>query len=568
MTVYRNGFLEGIDAATKLIGIYNGFRDRQTEQEWKQKEWDRRVKLDEREAEQWSQEHGLKKAQLEETIRTHKASEANANARLGLERSKFAYDVQKDKRQAEADALYLQSFTGGDSGITRKDISRFPLAIPGSFDGLGNIAAKVFNAQRPEGSSDNGVFGLLDDRQGNVLVGYVDNVDGQKRVHTDGQPIKREDAIKALKESGASESTIATLLGGEIPVEQPTEAQLNEGIDPTKLEQLQAQKAVNENAQYKNMFGYGVSPKNYDKMVAEERAAIDAKRKENADKFAKTQRDKVEQAHSFADDVTSTYANQRISNEVASTNSKRLQDLVSAYPHASKETRKLIQEEAEALQSGLARELTGRDLVKAYRQQKEVENAQNEGFLSGVKDQSKYRYDVRAENSGDLASSKDIEKYWKGISDGVAKNYGKNESFKKGAVEANAQLVHSYLNDKTGGISRAYINKPSARVQAMKLVKVMTDNNFEDPAAAHYFIQRHGNTGSNLSETEINAISQTFAKAREVTHQYNKQYNKRFTERDVTNILDSVTSIMAKENLGIEKFGSVLEEKLKEYKAR
>ncbi|MFC0949178.1 hypothetical protein ACFGW0_02025 [Pasteurella multocida] len=564
MAYQRNGFLEGIDAAGKLINIYHGIRDRQDAREWKQKEWDYKVGQDKK---TWDfkerQQNHLEKHQtatLAETSRHNRATESNSRSMTALHWAKHNNDLRREREQREAEEMYMTGIDGGDSGITSVDIDTVPFAIKGSFtSGLGNYAAQKFGLNTPEGASTNGLFGLLDDGKGNVVIGYLDNTGGKKRVHTVGDAMPKDQAIKMLKESGATDEHVNILMGNYTE-RKPTEADLTAGISYDKLNQLKAQQNErNANANFDPLSG-GVTNNGYDALIAREQANIDKQKQQNLENFNKKLGEDADLEAGVSRSLRQERIAQeeaRIASELDARNEARMDALKAAYPKASKDTKEKILEEIEAINwskqaggSGLTRGLSGQALVKEYRKSKQISDAQNKGLLSGITKESENQYTTKSEQSGNIAKAKDVDAFWKSITDGVGKNYD-TKSGLRGRVDENVSAVRSYLSDSVGALSNRDINSSDFRLQATKLVRVMTSNNFEDPAAAYFYMQRTAGGSSSIDEVEAQAISQAFAKARS----YGAKHRK--TNKYINEVLKTTTDIMAQGNLHISKFEEV-----------
>ncbi|MFC1158679.1 hypothetical protein ACFGXL_06665 [Pasteurella multocida] len=564
MAYQRNGFLEGIDAAGKLINIYHGIRDRQDAREWKQKEWDYKVGQDKK---TWDfkerQQNHLEKHQtatLAETSRHNRATESNSRSMTALHWAKHNNDLRREREQREAEEMYMTGIDGGDSGITSVDIDTVPFAIKGSFtSGLGNYAAQKFGLNTPEGASTNGLFGLLDDGKGNVVIGYLDNTGGKKRVHTVGDAMPKDQAIKMLKESGATDEHVNILMGNYTE-RKPTEADLTAGISYDKLNQLKAQQNErNANANFDPLSG-GVTNNGYDALIAREQANIDKQKQQNLENFNKKLKEDADLEAGVSRSLRQERIAQeeaRIASELDARNEARMDALKAAYPKASKDTKGKILEEIEAINwskqaggSGLTRGLSGQALVKEYRKSKQVSDAQNRGLLAGITQQNKDRHTADVERSGDLASSKEINEVREGLVKGVGSYYD-SKSGKRGQVDTVSHGVMSFVASEYGDFTKKVVNSHAFKNRASKLIKVMVDNNFEDPGAGYYFLQRHGGGSSSVDPTEITAISQAFAKARD----YGTKREK--TDKYMNEVLMTTTDIMAKGNLHISKFEEV-----------
>ncbi|MFC1025173.1 hypothetical protein ACFGXM_00755 [Pasteurella multocida] len=564
MAYQRNGFLEGIDAAGKLINIYHGIRDRQDAREWKQKEWDYKVGQDKK---TWDfkerQQNHLEKHQtatLAETSRHNRATESNSRSMTALHWAKHNNDLRREREQREAEEMYMTGIDGGDSGITSVDIDTVPFAIKGSFtSGLGNYAAQKFGLNTPEGASTNGLFGLLDDGKGNVVIGYLDNTGGKKRVHTVGDAMPKDQAIKMLKESGATDEHVNILMGNYTE-RKPTEADLTAGINYDKLNQLKAQQNErNANANFDPLSG-GVINNGYDALIAREQANIDKQKQQNLENFNK----KLEEDADLEAGVSRSLRQERIAQEEAriaseldARNEARMDALKAAYPKASKDTKGKILEEIEAINwskqsggSGLTRGLSGQALVKEYRKSKQVSDAQNKGLLSGIEARSKTQYSTGVEHSDDLAKSDDINKFIKSVGDDVGK-YFDSKSGKRGEASTNATKANAFVSSNYGGITNKLINSLEHKVQVTELTLAMTRLDTKDPATASYFLQRDGGGSSSVDPVELNAVKSVFDKAREygAKHEY--------SDREMNIILRVVTDKMVKEGISIHKFEDV-----------
>ncbi|MFC1136458.1 hypothetical protein ACFGZQ_03520 [Pasteurella multocida] len=564
MAYQRNGFLEGIDAAGKLINIYHGIRDRQDAREWKQKEWDYKVGQDKK---TWDfkerQQNHLEKHQtatLAETSRHNRATESNSRSMTALHWAKHNNDLRREREQREAEEMYMTGIDGGDSGITSVDIDTVPFAIKGSFtSGLGNYAAQKFGLNTPEGASTNGLFGLLDDGKGNVVIGYLDNTGGKKRVHTVGDAMPKDQAIKMLKESGATDEHVNILMGNYTE-RKPTEADLTAGISYDKLNQLKAQQNErNANANFDPLSG-GVTNNGYDALIAREQANIDKQKQQNLENFNK----KLEEDADLEAGVSRSLRQERIAQEEAriaseldARNEARMDALKAAYPKASKDTKGKILEEIEAINwskqsggSGLTRGLSGQALVKEYRKSKQVSDAQNKGLLSGIEARSKTQYSTGVEHSDDLAKSDDINKFIKSVGDDVGK-YFDSKSGKRGEASTNATKANAFVSSNYGGITNKLINSLEHKVQVTELTLAMTRLDTKDPATASYFLQRDGGGSSSVDPVELNAVKSVFDKAREygAKHEY--------SDREMNIILRVVTDKMVKEGISIHKFEDV-----------
>ncbi len=568
MAYQRNGFLEGIDAAGKLINIYHGIRDRQDAREWKQKEWDYKVGQDKKtwDFRERQQDHLEKHqaASLAETSRHNRATESNARSMTSLHWSKYNNDLRREREQQEAERLYVMGADGNDSGITPADIGTVPFAIKGSFtSGLGNYAAQKFGLNAPEGASTNGLFGLLDDGKGNVVIGYLDNTGGKKRVHTVGDAMPKDQAIKMLKESGATDEHISILMGN--PAEpKPTEADLTAGINYETLAKLKSDRDARLADPNMDDRARAWWTQRYKDSIDKEEANIEAQKQRNLEQFTKKQSEDDAKRDQFISEVNDSIKQERIAQEEAriaseldARNEARMDALKAAYPKASKDTKEKILEEIEAINwskqaggSGLTRGLSGQALVKEYRKSKQISDAQNKGLLSGITKESESQYTTRLEQSGNTAKAKDVDAFWKSVTDGVGKNYDTKSGLRGKAAE-NTSAVRSYLSDSVGSLSNRDINSPDFRLQATKLVRVMTSNNFEDPAAAYFYMQRTAGGSSSIDEVEAQAISQAFAKARS----YGAKHRK--TNKYMNEVLKTTTDIMAEGNLHISKFEEV-----------
>ncbi|MFC0914469.1 hypothetical protein ACFGWH_03490 [Pasteurella multocida] len=568
MAYQRNGFLEGIDAAGKLINIYHGIRDRQDAREWKQKEWDYKVGQDKK---TWDfkerQQNHLEKhqtASLAETSRHNRATESNSRSMTALHWSKHNNDLRREREQQEAERLYMTGIDGGDSGITPVDIDTVPFAIKGSFtSGLGNYAAQKFGLNTPEGASTNGVFGLLDDGKGNVVIGYLDNANGKKRVHTVGDAMPKDQAIKMLKESGATDEHINILMGN--PAEpKPTEADLTAGINYETLAKLKSDRDARLADPNMDDRARAWWAQRYKDSIDKEEANIEAQKQRNLEQFTKKQSESDAKQDQFISEVNDSIKQERIAQEEAriasdlnARNEARMDALKAAYPKASKDTKEKILEEIEAINwskqaggSGLTRGLSGQALVKEYRKSKQISDAQNRGLLAGITQQNKDRHTADVERSGDLASSKEINEVREGLVKGVGSYYD-SKSGKRGQVDTVSHGVMSFVASEYGDFTKKVVNSHAFKNRASKLIKVMVDNNFEDPGAGYYFLQRHGGGSSSVDPTEITAISQAFAKARD----YGTKREK--TDKYMNEVLMTTTDIMAKGNLHISKFEEV-----------
>ncbi|HHE3643440.1 hypothetical protein ACFGZ6_00755 [Pasteurella multocida] len=568
MAYQRNGFLEGIDAAGKLINIYHGFEDRKDQREWRQKQWDYQVGRDKVKDAQWNTTHefNVRKQDYQEkhqdrvfgeTVRRNKATEGLAWANHGLARAKYNDDLRREREQREAEEMYMTGIDGGDSGITSVDIDTVPFAIKGSFtSGLGNYAAQKFGLNTPEGASTNGVFGLLDDGKGNVVIGYLDNANGKKRVHTVGDAMPKDQAVKMLKESGATDEHVNILMGNYTE-RKPTEADLTAGINYDKLNQLKAQQNErNANANFDPLSG-GVTNNGYDALIAREQANIDKQKQQNLENFNK----KLEEDADLEAGVSRSLRQERIAQEEARVatevdrrNLARLDTLKAAYPKASKDVKEKILEEVEAINwsrgKSLTSGLTGAALVKEYKNHKKVEEAQSKGLLSGITDAAKNEYKTGVEGSNARASASDIEKVRVALAKAVGGNYD-SKSGRKGQADINSMRAMEYVANKSGGFTQKLINSHGFKAQASTLIKTMTDNNFEDPAAGYFFLQRHGVNSADVDPTELQAISQAFANAR--SHIAGGD----FSVAEVDEILRTTTDIMAQRKLDISKFNEV-----------
>ncbi|UDW84630.1 hypothetical protein K7G91_000917 [Pasteurella canis] len=561
MAYQRNGFLEGIDAAAKMVNIYHGIRDRQDAREWKQKEWDYKVDQDKKvwDFKDRQQDHIEKHqtASLNETIRAHRANEGIAAGHLNLARTKYNDALRREKEQREAEEMYMAGIDGGDSGITSVDIDTVPFAIKGSFtSGLGNYAAQKFGLNAPEGASTNGVFGLLDDGKGNVVIGYLDNANGKKRVHTVGDAMPKDQAVKMLKESGATDEHVNVLMGNYTE-RKPTEADLTTGINYDKLNQLKAQQSErNANANFDPLSG-GVINNGYDALIAREQANIDKQKQQNLENFNK----KLKEDADLEAGVSRSLNQERIAREEArlaselnARNEARMDALKTAYPKASKDVKEKILEEVEAINwsrgKSLTSGLTGAALVKEYKTHKKVEEAQSKGLLSGIEARSKTRYSTGVEHSDDLAKSDDINKFTKSIGDDVGKHFD-TKSGKRGEASVNATKANAFVSSTYGGITNKLINSLEHKAQVTGLTLTMTRLGTKDPATAFYFLQRDGGGSSSVSETEINAAKSVFANARE----YGAKHG--YTDREMNTILRVVTDKMVKERISIHKFEDV-----------
>ncbi|XWY20043.1 hypothetical protein ACNGTO_03035 [Bisgaard Taxon 45] len=569
MSYQRNGFLEGVDAAAKIMNIYHGIRDRQDAREWRQKEWDYKVGQDNK---TWDfrerQQSHLEKHQtatLAETSRHNRATESNSRSMTALHWAKYNDDLRREKEQQEAERLYVMGADGNNSGITPADIGTVPFAIKGSFtSGLGNYAAKKFGLDIPEGASANGLFGLLDDGKGNVVVGYLDNTGGKKRVHTVGDAMPKDQAVKMLKESGATDEHVGVLLGK--PTEQkPTEADLTAGINYealTKLKSDRDARLADPNMDDRTRAWWA---QQYKDSISKEEANIEAQKQRNLEQFTKKQSEDDAKRDRFISEVNDSIKQDRIAKEEAritselnARNEARMDALKTAYPKASKDTKEKILEEIEAINwakqadgSGLTRGLSGQALIKEYRKSKQVSDAQNKGLLSGITKESENQYTTKAEQSGNTAKAKDVDTFWKNVSDDVGKNYDTKSGLRGKAAE-NTSAVRSYISDSVGSLSNRDINSPDFRLQATKLVRVMTSNNYRDPAAAYFHMQRSAGGSSAIDDVEAQAISQAFGEARKTG------IDKGIPKREMNSILRTVTDIMNEGNLHISKFNDVL----------
>lgn len=568
MAYQRNGFLEGIDAAGKLINIYHGFEDRKDQREWRQKQWDYQVGRDKVKDAQWNTTHefNVRKQDYQEkhqdrvfgeTVRHNKATEGLGWANHGLARAKYNDDLRREREQREAEEMYMTGIDGGDSGITSVDIDTVPFAIKGSFtSGLGNYAAQKFGLNIPEGASTNGVFGLLDDGKGNVVIGYLDNANGKKRVHTVGDAMPKDQAVKMLKESGATDEHVNILMGNYTE-RKPTEADLTTGINHDKLNQLRAQQNErNANANFDPLSG-GVINNGYDALIAREQANIDKQKQQNLENFNKKLKEDADLEAGVSRSLRQERIAQeeaRVATEVDRRNLARLDTLKAAYPKASKDVKEKILEEVEAINwsrgKSLTSGLTGAALVKEYKNHKKVEEAQSKGLLSGIEARSKTQYSTGVEHSDDLAKSDDINKFIKSVGDDVGKHFD-TKSGKRGEASVNATKANAFVSSTYGGITNKLINSLEHKSQVTDLTLAMTRLGTKDPATAFYFLQRDGGGSSSVSETEINAAKSVFANARE----YGAKYG--YTDREMNTILRVVTDKMVKEGVSIHKFEDV-----------
>ncbi|MFC1051630.1 hypothetical protein ACFGWE_03545 [Pasteurella multocida] len=568
MAYQRNGFLEGIDAAGKLINIYHGIRDRQDAREWKQKEWDYKVGQDKK---TWDfkerQQNHLEKHQtatLAETSRHNRATESNSRSMTALHWAKHNNDLRREREQREAEEMYMTGIDGGDSGITSVDIDTVPFAIKGSFtSGLGNYAAQKFGLNTPEGASTNGLFGLLDDGKGNVVIGYLDNTGGKKRVHTVGDAMPKDQAIKMLKESGATDEHVNILMGNYTE-RKPTEADLTAGINYEALAKLKSDRDARLSDP--NMDGRTRAwwEQRYKDSISKEEANIEAQKQRNLEQFTNKQSEEDAKRDQFISEVNDSIKQERIAKEEAriaselnARNEARIDALKAAYPKASKDTKGKILEEIEAINwskqaggSGLTRGLSGQALVKEYRKSKQVSDAQNKGLLSGIEARSKTQYSTGVEHSDDLAKSDDINKFIKSVGDDVGKHFD-TKSGKRGEASVNATKANAFVSSNYGGITNKLINSLEHKVQVTELTLAMTRLDIKDPATASYFLQRDGGGSSSVDPVELKAVKSVFDKAREygAKHEY--------SDREMNTILRVVTDKMVKEGISIHKFEDV-----------
>lgn len=565
MAYQRNGFLEGIDAAAKMVNIYHGIRDRQDAREWKQKEWDYKVGQDKKtwDFRERQQDHLEKHqtASLNETIRTHRANEGIAAGHLNLARTKYNDALRREKEQREAEEMYMAGIDGGDSGITSVDIDTVPFAIKGSFtSGLGNYAAQKFGLNAPEGASTNGVFGLLDDGKGNVVIGYLDNANGKKRVHTVGDAMPKDQAVKMLKESGATDEHVGILLGNPVG-QKPTEADLTAGINYETLAKLKSDRDARLADPNMDDRARAWWTQRYKDSIDKEEANIKAQKQHNLEQFTKKQSEEDAKRDQFISEVNDSIRQEhiaeeeaRLASELNARNEARMDALKTAYPKASKDTKEKILEEVEAINwsrgKSLTSGLTGAALVKEYKTHKKVEEAQSKGLLSGIEARSKTRYSTGVEHSDDLAKSDDINKFTKSIGDDVGKHFD-TKSGKRGEASVNATKANAFVSSTYGGITNKLINSLDHKAQVTDLTLTMTRLGTKDPATAFYFLQRDGGGSSSVSETEINAAKSVFANARE----YGAKHG--YTDREINTILRVVTDKMVKERISIHKFEDV-----------
>ncbi|MFC1220738.1 hypothetical protein ACFGW7_03480 [Pasteurella multocida] len=568
MAYQRNGFLEGIDAAGKLINIYHGIRDRQDAREWKQKEWDYKVGQDKK---TWDfkerQQSHLEKHQtatLAETSRHNRATESNSRSMTALHWAKHNNDLRREREQREAEEMYMTGIDGGDSGITSVDIDTVPFAIKGSFtSGLGNYAAQKFGLNTPEGASTNGLFGLLDDGKGNVVIGYLDNTGGKKRVHTVGDAMPKDQAIKMLKESGATDEHVNILMGNYTE-RKPTEADLTAGINYEALTKLKSDRDARLADPNMDDRARAWWTQRYKDSIDKEEANIEAQKQRNLEQFTKKQSEDDAKRDQFISEVNDSIKQERIAKEEAriaselnARNEARIDALKAAYPKASKDTKGKILEEIEAINwskqaggSGLTRGLSGQALVKEYRKSKQVSDAQNKGLLSGIEARSKTQYSTGVEHSDDLAKSDDINKFIKSVGDDVGKHFD-TKSGKRGEASVNATKANAFVSSNYGGITNKLINSLEHKVQVTELTLAMTRLDIKDPATASYFLQRDGGGSSSVDPVELKAVKSVFDKAREygAKHEY--------SDREMNTILRVVTDKMVKEGISIHKFEDV-----------
>ncbi|HDR1870600.1 TPA: hypothetical protein QB623_001301 [Pasteurella multocida] len=572
MAYQRNGFLEGIDAAGKLINIYHGFEDRKDQREWRQKQWDYQVGRDKVKDAQWNTTHEFNVRKQDyhekhqdrvfgETVRHNRASEGLGWANHSLARAKYNDDLRREREQREAEEMYMTGIDGGDSGITSVDIDTVPFAIKGSFtSGLGNYAAQKFGLNIPEGASTNGVFGLLDDGKGNVVIGYLDNANGKKRVHTVGDAMPKDQAVKMLKESGATDEHVNILMGNYTE-RKPTEADLTAGINYEALAKLKSDRDARLSDP--NMDGRTRAwwEQRYKDSISKEEANIEAQKQRNLEQFTNKQSEEDAKRDQFISEVNDSIRQERIAQEEARVatevdrrNLARLDTLKAAYPKASKDVKEKILEEVEAINwsrgKSLTSGLTGAALVKEYKNHKKVEEAQSKGLLSGIEARSKTQYSTGVEHSDDLAKSDDINKFIKSIGDDVGKHFD-TKSGKRGEASVNATKANAFVSSTYGGITNKLINSLEHKSQVTDLTLAMTRLGTKDPATAFYFLQRDGGGSSSVSETEINAAKSVFANARE----YGAKHG--YTDREMNTILRVVTDKMVKEGISIHKFGDV-----------